>query len=361
MRVLLLATDAYGGRGGIALCNRNLVRALLEIRFVKEIVVIPRCISDQECKVPDKVRFIRGAAGGKFRYVLNSLSASFGQFDLIICGHINLLPLAATINRYARARLALVVHGIDVWQKPYSHAKYWLNSVDLIWSVSALTRNRMNSWAEQPEEKYAILPNTIHLEQYGISDRRLDLVSRYALGDCKTIMTLARLSSSERYKGIDEVIELMPSLLVSRPKLKYLVVGDGDDRPRLERKVQDLGLSGQVIFTGSVHESEKADYYRLADAFVMPSNGEGFGIVYLEALACGVPAVGSLTDGSREALRDGMLGELVNPADPDSIRQGVLNALGKPRQIPNGLEYFAWPAFSARVSHSVRLLTRQST
>ena len=94
---------------------------------------------------------------------------------------------------------------------------------------------------------------------------------------------------------------------------------------------------------------------------MMPSNGEGFGIVYLEALACGVPAVGSLTDESREALRDGMLGELVNPADPDSIRQGVLNALGKPRQIPNGLEYFAWPAFSARVSHSVRLLTRQST
>jgi len=140
--------------------------------------------------------------------------------------------------------------------------------------------------------------------------------------------------------------------------LKYLVAGDGDDRPRLESKVRSLGLAERVIFTGMVNERDKADHFRLADAFVMPGRGEGFGFVFLEALACGVPAVGSQLDGSREALRDGLLGELVDPANPASVKQGILRALAKPKEIPPGLSYFAWPAFAQRVADAVRGLVK---
>lgn len=124
----------------------------------------------------------------------------------------------------------------------------------------------------------------------------------------------------------------------------------------LKQKRKHFGMAGHVAFTGMVEESAKADFFRLADTFVMPGRGEGFGFVFLEALACGVPVVGSKLDGSREALRDGRLGELVDPADPLSIRQGILSSLAKPKGIPEGLNYFAWPAFSQRVATAVRSL-----
>jgi glycosyltransferase involved in cell wall biosynthesis len=356
LRILLLTTDAYGGHGGIALYNRDIAEALAEMPDVEEVVIIPRNMPLPPERIPDKVLFLSKAAGSKARYVNLTVRESFKDVDLVICGHINLLPLAGLLNLYIRAPLALMVYGIDVWQPPFGLAKQWLKQVDAIWSISAITRDRMNAWAKLPESKYISLPNAIHLERYGIREKRSDLLDRYKLQNSKLIMTLARLSGAEQYKGVDEVLEAMSALLEKEPSLKYLVAGDGDDRPRLERKVQDLGLAERVIFTGMVKEADKADFFRLADAFVMPGRGEGFGFVFLEALACGIPAVGSKIDGSREALRDGMLGELADPTEPESIKQGILLALAKPKGIPDGLSYFAWPAFAERVEAAVRSL-----
>lgn len=354
MKILLLTTDAYGGHGGIALYNRDVAQALAEMPEVEEVVVIPRNMPLTLEPIPDKIRFQHEATGGKGCYIRTAVREIRHDYDLVICGHINLLPLAVLLNLYIRARLVLMVYGIDAWQPPYSFARKWLKKVDAVWSISAVTRDRMNAWAKLPETKYALLPNAIHLERYGMAEKRSDLLSHYNLKGSKLIMTLARFHGAERYKGVDEVLEVMPALLKEEPTLKYLVAGDGDDRPRLEAKAQSLGLADRVIFTGMVKESDKADLFRLADAFVMPGRGEGFGFVFLEALACGVPVVGSQVDGSREALRDGMLGELVDPTDPESVKQGILRALAKPKAVPDGLVYFAWPAFAQRVAGVVR-------
>jgi glycosyltransferase involved in cell wall biosynthesis len=94
-----------------------------------------------------------------------------------------------------------------------------------------------------------------------------------------------------------------------------------------------------VLFTGRIPESEKVDHYRLADAFVMPGWGEGFGIAYLEAMGCGVPVVASKLDASQEAVRNGDLGIVVNPKEPGEILRGILAALKRDRQVvPRGLE-----------------------
>jgi hypothetical protein len=99
---------------------------------------------------------------------------------------------------------------------------------------------------------------------------------------------------------------------------------------RLEEKANSLGLSDKVVFTGRISESEKVAHYNLADAYVMPSTGEGFGIVLIEAAACGVPVVGSRVDGSREALLDGRLGHLVDPTQP------LITGDGLPLKAVNG-------------------------
>ena len=361
MRILLLTTDAYGGHGGIALYNRDIADALASMPEVSEVVVIPRTLPFAAHGVPDKVRFVAGAAGSKRRYIAAALRSAASRFDLVICGHVNLLPLAVLLRLKLRCPLALMVYGIDVWTLPHRTTRLCLRHVHAVWTISEVTRRRMDSWARLPGTHYVLLPNAIHLDRYGLRAKSAELVERYRLKGRKVILTLARLPSAERYKGVDEVIDVLPALIADDPTLVYLVAGDGDDRARLEAKVQALALQDHVVFAGFVAEHEKADHFRLADVFAMPGRGEGFGFVFLEALACGVPAVGSLVDGSREALLDGALGELVDPSDHESIRIGIARALQKPIGIPPRLAHFGWPSFRDRLKAALDTLVPQVT
>src|SRR5206468_10307454 len=181
----------------------------------------------------------------------------------------------------------------------------------------------------------------VDLSKYGPGPKPPHLIERYRLSGRRVITTLARLRADERYKGIDEVLEVMPSLVREMPDLVYLILGDGDDRCRLESKTRTLGMDSHVVFAGYISEEEKVAHYRLADAFVMPGRGEGFGIVYLEAMACGVPVVASKADASREAVLNGQLGLLVDPENPQEIRAAIKEALKRPRGVQPGLEYLS--------------------
>ena len=162
------------------------------------------------------------------------------------------------------------------------------------------------------------------------------------------LLTLGRLASKERAKGFDEVLDILSDLRRRIPDVCYVIAGEGDYRQTLEQKVDTLGLRHNVIFTGFVSEHEKPDFYRLSDVYVMPSRGEGFGFVVLEALACGVPVVASTVDGSRDAVMDGKLGRMVNPDQPAELLAAILDALKDPREIPAGLEYFSFENFTRR-------------
>jgi glycosyltransferase involved in cell wall biosynthesis len=351
MRVLLLTLEAFGGNGGIAQYNRDLISALASIPEVGEVVVIPRFAADTPGELPPKIVYRLEGAGGKAKYAGAVLKAMYGRFDRVICGHINLLPLAWMASMKSRAPLAVVVYGIDVWKQHRSPlVRMLLGRVNAVWSISEITRDRMAAWSGKAHGKFHILPNAIALDHFEMtSEKNGALLARYGLRGRKVMLLLARLSSAERYKGVDELIELMPDLCAREPDTVFLVAGEGDDRMRLEAKARALGVSDRVVFTGYIPESEKAAHYNLADAFVMPGRGEGFGNVYLEAMACGVPVVASELDGSREATRFGMLGQVVNPDDKAALMAAIIRALHSPKKIPEGLDYFSISSFQHRL------------
>jgi phosphatidyl-myo-inositol dimannoside synthase len=355
MRVQMLLTDGFGGFGGISRFNRDFLSALNVCPLVERVHALPRIISDPiEERIPEAVVYERRAARGRVSYALAVIRHALRgpRADLVICGHINLLPLAWFAARLARARLALVIHGYEAWA-PSSHrlSNVLVNWIDAFIAVSRYSAERFVQWSGIPAERGFILPNCVDLDQFQPRERDPALASRYGLRSAIVMLTVGRLAASERYKGIDEVIDIMPRLLRQLPNLRYLVVGDGSDRARLEAKARTSGLSDYVIFAGRIPEAEKVAHYNLADVYVMPSHGEGFGIALIEAAACGIPIVGSAIDGSREALLDGRLGRMVDPKNPEELIKAIAAAISGTRRARNDLvETFNVSRFLARVS-----------
>lgn len=359
-RVIAFLTDAFGGYGGIALYNRDLLHALCASKQCSGVVALPRLMPQRPEPMPDRLEYDRSALGGKFRYLVAALRRLRDQKDshLVLCCHINLLPLAWMAKVATGAPLALVIYGIDAWQRPGFASRLALRAVDHVISISRVTADRFQSWSSFDSDAIRILPNAIHLDWYGDGPKSEVLLARYGLHGKKVLATVGRLVSTERYKGFDEVLQVLPWLLKEVPNLVYLIMGDGSDRRRLEEKARALGVANHVVFTGFVPEPEKCEHYRLLDAYAMPSRGEGFGFVVLEALACGVPVVASIADGTREAVRDGELGAVVDPINSHDLAQAILSALDKKHGVPRGLEYFSFQNFTCRTGELLAAMVR---
>lgn len=345
-RVLVLLSDGFGGRGGIAQFNQDLLAAVCAHPEVAEVVALPRVMPDPPGPLPPRLRWVVRGLGGKGAYLAAALREAFVEpgFDLVVCGHLHLLPVARLLTLWLRAPLALVVHGIEAWS-PHPDPAVARSAAlpDLVLAVSRLTARRFGAWSKVEPGRLRLLPNAVHLERFGPGPRPGGLAARYGVEGRKVLLTLGRMSADERYKGFDEVLEALPEVLRAHPDLVYLAAGEGSDRPRLEARARELGLLDHVRFPGFVAEAEKADHYRLADAYAMPGRGEGFGRVFQEAMACGIPVVASTADGSLEAVADGALGIAVDPGDPRDVARGILRALDAPRGVPGGLARFAAP------------------
>ena len=346
MRILHVGTDSFGGYGGIALYNRELIAAMASHPSVEEVVVVPRIIVGELEAIPEKVTFVTAASRGRFAY-LNALRNARGRFDLVVCAHVNLLPIVRLITKQP----LLMLYGIEAWKPlrdPLSNRL--LRNVCAVVSISDITRERFAGWSHY-DGPSLLLPNSIRAEWYGIRPKSPALLERYRLDGNRVLMTLGRVIAAERYKGFDEVLDVLPDL---DDDISYLIAGGGNDVPRLRQKAVNLGIAHRVVFTGLFPDHEKADLYNLADVYVMPSRGEGFGFVFLEALACGVPVIASRLDGGREAVRMGQLGHLVDPTSPAEIRTAIQDTLaaGRAKSVPEGLDYFSYANFERR-THAI--------
>lgn len=347
----MLATDAYGGTGGIAQYMRDLIEAVATHPETESVTVVPRVIAREPESLPEGVTHLSRSAGSKFRFVATAMRAAVARppVDWVICGHINLLPVASAAASISGARILLIVYGMEVWEPKGRLIRFLLSRVFSVISISAVTIERFESWAALGAERMHLLPNAVDLSRYTPGEKSEALISRWSLEGRRVLLTVGRMDAAEQAKGFDEIIDVLPRLVSEIPSLVYIAVGDGSDRARLEAKVTSLGVRDHCVFPGYVSESEKLDYYRSADLFAMPSRLEGFGYVFLEALATGLPVIASKIDGSREAVRDGAWGILVDPRTPEELTSAIRLGLSEPKVPPRSeLDYFSRGMFERR-------------
>jgi phosphatidylinositol alpha-1,6-mannosyltransferase len=310
--MLAIVTDAFGGRGGIAQYNRDFLRALAETGAVSSITVLPRQAPDLFV-LPERIEQT-SARPGRIGYSVAALrTALLRPVDLIFCGHLFMAPLAALIARLKGAKLIIQSHGIEAWPRPSRAQRAALEAADLVLSVSRHTRSAVLSWAAIAPERVLVVPDTVR-EAFSPGDGSKQRAALALEGE-RVLLTVGRMDPRERYKGHDRVIAAISNLVAEGYDICYLVVGEGDDRARLEALARDAGVSERVRFLGRVGLQSLIEIYRAADLFVMPSTGEGFGVAFLEAMASGTPALGLGVAGARDALADGQLGTAASEAD----------------------------------------------
>ena len=254
-------------------------------------------------------------------------SGLWQQPNLVISTHVNFTPAAYWLKRLAGVPYWAVAHGLESWHIEQSALRTALQHADRILAVSGYTRDRLLEEQIDPA-KISLLPNTFDASRFQIAPKPRHLLDRYGLTTAQPIiLTVGRLDSNDRYKGYDQILQALPEIRRQIPNIHYLLVGTGSDHFRIEQSIANLNLQECVTLTGFVPDEELGDHYNLCDVFAMPSKGEGFGIVYLEALACGRPTLGGNQDGAIDALCHGELGALVDPDDVGEIAQTLKQIL----------------------------------
>lgn len=361
MRILALVTDAFVGYGGIARYNCDLLDALAGISDDDvDITILPRLGPAEGFQVTANLRQSRPFLPRALFSAFALLQTIRLKPDIIYCGHIYHGPLALILAKLSGARLISQLHGTEVWRPlDWLHLQPLLLS-DLVLCVSRDTKARYRKQAGAADNSF-VLANTVG-PSFNLGNRSL-AQDRFAVKDCRVLLSVGRLDSRDGYKGHDRVIEAMPKLRASNGvKIVYLVAGLGEDRTRLEQLAERHGVADRVRFLGKVPEADLPDLYRAADLFVLPSTGEGFGIVYLEAMACGTPAVGLSVGGVPDPLGDGELGTLLPPTADLAIALQDLIYDAKPdgTELSRAVrERFGIDAFTTRVGQALKRVARQ--
>jgi phosphatidylinositol alpha-1,6-mannosyltransferase len=348
-RCLALVSDAFGGRGGIAQYNRDFFFALANSGLVSSISILPR-------RAPDPFSLPPGISQAaphlsRIAYIQAALRGAPGRsVDMVFCGHLYMAPLALLIARRHRAKLVVQMHGIESWARPGPLQQRAAEAADLIFCVSRYTRARVIEWASIAPERVLVVPNTVG-EAFTPGDGSA-LRRAWGLQGKRVLLTVGRMDAREGYKGHDRVIAALPELLAAGHDVVYVVAGEGDDRARLQNLVAGRGVAERVRFVGAHGQDVLVDAYRMADLFVMPSSGEGFGIAFLEAMACGTPALGLAAGGAVDALADGEFGTMVTETEFAPVLARLLTI---PKQDPHALaaavqSRFGYAAFSRRVA-----------
>lgn len=329
MKVLFLALETYSFIGGIQQFNRRIINALSQLTSDQKItsgkVILKGDNEEDLSNIPSNVKII-GCGSAKLDFVFKSIHA-FRDSDVVLLGHVNLLPfalLAKTFN--PKIRVQLFVHGIDVWganSRPLKKTDpFLIKFVDKIASVSAFTAKKMSQSFNVNLDKFKVFPNAV--------DPLNNDINTHNIEKKPLLLTVARLSENERGKHHDSVLKALPKIIQAVPDVKYRIIGDGMLRKELECLAASLGVLHAVEFKGRVSDEDLAKSYEEASVFVMPSEKEGFGIVFLEAWLRSIPVICGTEDASHEVITDGVDGFAIHHANIDQLAEKIIDILQNP-------------------------------
>jgi phosphatidylinositol alpha-1,6-mannosyltransferase len=278
-----------------------------------------------------------------------------------------------TLCHWLGLRSIIYIHGEEISTNgPYDVNRFRrrraLAQADAVVAVSRFTRTALGAMMGVGEERVTLISNGVDLSRFTPRPPRPDLVARYGLAGARVLLTVGRLH--ER-KGMDRVIESLPAVRAAVPGLRYLLVGDGPYRGALERLAAERGVSDAVVFAGAVADGELVDHYALAEAFVMANrempdgDNEGFGLVFLEANACGIPVIAGAAGGSGDAVTADVNGLVVDGRDTAAVTQAILRMFGdaelRARLVRGGREVAAQSGWDGRIGQFVALCDRLVT
>lgn len=260
-----------------------------------------------------------------FRFLLQYL---FFRPDVIICGHLNLSPVCYYLKKFFKTPYTVSLYGIDIFNINTQVRYNAVNCADIVITISEFSRLEILKILPHIDSKIFMHISAVDPKDCYITEKRKDLIKKFNLEGKKLIVSLARLSTPE-FKGQDRVLKALPDVLKAIPEAVYLIVGGGQDERVQDFLNQNPWLNNHVVFTGPPSHNEKNDYYNLSDVYILPSMYEGFGIVFIEAMACGIPTIASDGYGCREGLLNGELGYLVPPEDTKAIAKTLVEVLNK--------------------------------
>lgn len=330
---MILVTNLFSAQGGIQAYNRDFVKTCGALLPESNFFVLALTDTGAPSGFFGKnVRYFGcGSSGrilGRMKLFLTLLRIMVKENPaFIICGHVNFSPLILFLSYVIGKRHAMLVYGKEATTGLTWMQSLALKKARLIISVSRFTLAAVNPVIAANGKSAVLLPARIDPEQFYIKKPSESLRKDLGIRDEQVLLTVARLSKEEREKGYDTVLRSLRILKQKKYRLKYVVAGEGDDAPRIEKLASSLGVRDSLVLAGFIPPNELPDFYALCDLFVMPSKQEGLGIVYLEALACGKPVIAGNQDGARDALLGGKLGLLVDPDDPEALAAAILRVL----------------------------------
>ncbi|MCL5985080.1 MAG: glycosyltransferase [Actinobacteria bacterium] len=315
--------------------------ALSELYGKDNIILVPSSsdYEPEESYYKFKVVFSKGVVGSGFLKIFNPLTKAINCLFILIkyrpsivfISHIDLSITPFVFSRLLLRKVVLLTYGSEVWNKLNPFKLWVLRNTDAVCVISKYTAQKLEEKGVK-NKKIFMMPNAIDFDIFKPKERNSNLMKELNLKDDFVLLTVGRMDKSEQHKGHDIAIEALSLVVNSYKKIRYLIVGSGDDVPRLKEMAVNLGVMDFVDFIGNVSESELVDYYNLCDVYLMPNRievkngvsiGEGFGIVFLEANACGKPVIAGNMGGSVEAVVDGYNGLIVNSLSKEDAAEKI--------------------------------------
>lgn len=357
-----------GNVGGVQLAGRQTAAALVRIGRERGWPCFFLSLNDNPdehdlCTANTMFTF-RGFGRRKLRFVIQAMRLAKRKPQVILAAHPNLAPTAIAMKAIARnARTIVGAHGIEVWRPLPSIRRTSFRCADLILAPSAYTLEKSAQGQRIPSSRVRKIPWPLDTEFLALSEFPANLPAAMNIPRGDVVLSVGRWSSAERYKGADLLIRAVAQLSENLPELQLILAGSGDDIARLRKEAQHFRVSARVHFFPAISRKELAALYSRADVFALPSTGEGFGLVFLEAMAFGKAIIGANAGGIPDLVQHEREGLLVSPT-VEAVSSALRRLLSDPvlrkemgmRSRERVRTEFSFARFQAQLSNAIDLV-----